>query len=304
MRLLQPAEDLGGRRGAWLDEGLAGHHLEQIAPRERRARQADAGGVLARRVIARAGDAGRRMVGRARPLARQSHRAAAVRGEVVAMHRRHLALVVDQGDLVGQVEHQVALLGVPPQPGANRLELEGEVVAERTVKAEIRLVGRGEDGKDGAQQREDGRLAGSQLLGEAAACRVYGADQLLGMGRVLGERLEPGEGLAERRQQHAPARVEGADGEASATRLDGQRRIGKADVPAGIASGILEGRGQQHATMRIERGGQRCGGVLVGDRLDRAVDGDASRRLVRMPLNRGLPVPGGLCCRGHLRPSS
>jgi len=77
-------------------------------------------------------------------------------------------VVVDDEDLVGQVQDQVALALGALQRVGDRIELEGEVVAEGAVEPEIGIVLGAEQGGDGAQNREDGRHAGPLLLGKDA----------------------------------------------------------------------------------------------------------------------------------------
>ena len=63
--------------------------------------------------------------------------------EIVAVKRRLLAHVIDDQDLVGQVEHEVALIGRTRQAQLHRLELEYEVVAEGAIKPEMLVLGAG-----------------------------------------------------------------------------------------------------------------------------------------------------------------
>jgi hypothetical protein len=75
--------------------------------------------------------------------------------------------VVDDHELVGQVEHQVALVVGPGDPQRDRLELEREVVAERAVEAEVGVVGRAEQVSQRADHGEQRGLAAPLLLLEA-----------------------------------------------------------------------------------------------------------------------------------------
>ena len=49
--------------------------------------------------------------------------------------------MVDDQDLVGQEKHEVALVGLRSSFGVDRVELEGQVVAEGAVEAEIGVFG-------------------------------------------------------------------------------------------------------------------------------------------------------------------
>ena len=77
-------------------------------------------------------------------VARQAGRVEAVAAKVVAVVPGLGRMVVDDEDLVGQVEHEVALALGALQRVLDRVELEGEIVAEGAVEAEIGvLVGAG-----------------------------------------------------------------------------------------------------------------------------------------------------------------
>ena len=65
--------------------------------------------------------------------------------------------MVDDQDLVGQIEHEVALALLALEPVVDRIELEGEVVAEGAIEAEIRILVGPEQRGDGAQHREHRR---------------------------------------------------------------------------------------------------------------------------------------------------
>ncbi len=95
-------------------------------------------------------------------------------------------MMVDDEDFVGQIKHEVALAFRPLQRIVDRIELEGEVVAERAVKAEIGILVAPEQARDGAQHREDRRDPAALLLGEDAA--GLGDRQRKTVLRRLGER--------------------------------------------------------------------------------------------------------------------
>ena len=93
--------------------------------------------------------------------------------------------MVDDQDLVGQEQHQVALARLALELVVDRVELEGEVVAEGAIEAEIGVLVGLEQSGDGAQHGEDRRHAAALLLGEdAAGLGDVEADQLL---RRLGD---------------------------------------------------------------------------------------------------------------------
>ena len=81
--------------------------------------------------------------------------------------------MIHDDQLVRQVEHEVALIRRAREPQAHRLELEGQVVAEGAVEAEVRLVRVVEEVDERAQHGEDRRLAAALLLGEAPGGRAH-----------------------------------------------------------------------------------------------------------------------------------
>ena len=124
--------------------------------------------------------------GSATLVARQALGRKAVAGIVVAVGPGLGRIVVDDQDLVGQVEHQVALALLALELVVDRIELEGEVVAEGAVEAEIGVFLGLEQSGDGAQHREHRRHARALFLGEdTAGLGDVEADQLL---RGLGDR--------------------------------------------------------------------------------------------------------------------
>ena len=107
--LAQPEEQLGRGRRAGLEEGLAGDDLEEITALERLSRHAHHGRVLAPLVVAPSRRLRGRDVGRGRPLAGKIVRRVAADLELVTMAGGQLAAVIDDHQLVGQVEDEVAL---------------------------------------------------------------------------------------------------------------------------------------------------------------------------------------------------
>ena len=87
--------------------------------------------------------------------------------EFVAVGRRDLAHVVDDQDLVGQIEHEVALVIRAREVQAHRFELEHQIVAERAVEAEMLVLGAGEQIRQNAQYRKQRGLAAALLLRKA-----------------------------------------------------------------------------------------------------------------------------------------
>src|SRR4029453_9868063 len=130
----QPTEQLGGRVRARLAEDLARDDLEQIAARERLARHPDHSRVLAGRVITPVRHAAGPDVRHRAPGPWQARGRAAGDLEIVAPHRRQLALVVDDHELVRKIEQEVALIGGSLEPEPDRLPTGNGGVTPRTAE--------------------------------------------------------------------------------------------------------------------------------------------------------------------------
>ena len=83
------------------------------------------------------------------------------------MQCRFLLHMVDDQDLVGQIEHEVALIAGPRQLQRHRLKLEHQIIAEGAVKAEMPILGAGEEPGQSSQHREQAGLPAALLLGKA-----------------------------------------------------------------------------------------------------------------------------------------
>ena len=88
------------------------------------------------------------------------------------------------------------------------------------------------------------------------------------------------------RHEDLAARIQPDEGEAAAPGLEHQGWIGEAGVPAGIAPGIFEARGQQHAATAVKRARQRAGAAGIGQLLDIAVNHDAATGLITIARHR------------------
>ena len=173
-------------RLAALVEHLARHHLEQVAALEALHRLATSSAYSPGSWSPRGGMRsavlnGSTISSRGRPFGRKP-----VAGIVVAVGPGLGRIVVDDQDLVGQEQHEVALALLALEPVVDRIELEGEIVAEGAVEAEIGVFLGLEQRGDGAQHREHGRNAAALLFGEdAAGLGDLEADELF---RRLGDR--------------------------------------------------------------------------------------------------------------------
>ena len=155
---------------------MTGHHLEEIAAPEGLDGGTHCGGILSGRVVARAFHGVRRRVRLVGAIPGHALGARPIELELVTVSGGLLAAVIDDEDLVRQVKHQVALVGIPRQALAHGLELEGKLIAERTVESEVGVL-RAEGRADGAQDREYRRLSAAQFLGKPlvglAHCSAY-----------------------------------------------------------------------------------------------------------------------------------
>jgi hypothetical protein len=95
--------------------------------------------------------------------ARQARGRLAVDLKVVFQHIGTLAVVVDDQDLVGQEQNHVALIVGPLQLQVDRFELEGDVVAEGAVEAELVVIA-GKQVFQSPDDREGRRLARAFLF--------------------------------------------------------------------------------------------------------------------------------------------
>ena len=181
--------------------------------------------------------------------------------EVVGVPDRFLALAVEDPDLVRQVQHQVALGRGTIQPEPDRLELERQVIAERPVQAQVRVLAP-QRRRDLPQRGEHGRPAAALFLGELPV--VLSDDDGVLVHRFAA--LQQAQCRAEHRQEHAPAVVQGPRGDPPAGGDDLRARIGVGHVPAAVPPGVLHARAHHAAA------------ALVDERRDPAEFGGVERR--------------------------
>ena len=189
--------------------------------------------------------------------------------------------MVDDEDVVGQEEHEVAVTLVARHGEPNRIELERELVAERTVEPEMGVVRAAEQIDERAHHREQRRLLAAQLFrepfvgdpnrsGDGVRIRVQGLDRVA----VPDRRRDGG-------NEHRAALVAGPDLEAALPAGEREGRVAEPHVPAGVAPGILERRGEQHPEPLVERAGETRNGVFSGFDPVGARDRDAPGARVR-----------------------
>ena len=158
------------------------------------------------------------------------------------MERGLLPHMVDDQDLVGQVQHEIALVIGAWQLEPHRLELEYEIVAESAIKPELGVLGAGETLAECAQQREHAGLAAALLLRKPGGAF---ADLTIDAVRAGAPDLGRREVVKRRRhgaEQKAPALVQGLDRKNAIPRRQDERRVDKPHIPTRIAAGKLEAR--------------------------------------------------------------
>ena len=88
--------------------------------------------------------------------------------------------MIDDGDLVGQIEDDVALVRGAREALADRVELEREIIAEGAIEPEMRAFGVAEQRDEGTHRRKGCRLTDALLLGEARLRLPHGERERAG----------------------------------------------------------------------------------------------------------------------------
>ena len=175
------------------------------------------------------------------------------------------------------MQHEITLVVRARQARPDRLELEGEIVAERAVQPQV-LLRRRERGHDLTQRGEHGGAAASLLLGEGTVRlgdddrHLRGAGQVAGAARlraarpgIAGRAAQRG---ADHRQQHRPPLVQRPGRDPPPGRDDLDARVHVGQVPAAVPARVLHS-GAEHAAaaaidlrrdLRQQRGVEPRGG--------------------------------------------
>ena len=192
----------------------------------------------------------------------------------VAMQDGAFALVIDLEHAVRQIQHQLARARAR-LPHVQRLELEHQIVAERPVQPEHRILRARERRAQRPHHREDTGNARALLLREqpirdsrspaegASFDLVAGSTDQLEFGGVAAQCGAAGG------EQQLTAAVEGPQLKAAAARLQYQRRIDEPEVVTFVAARVFVTRGEQDAAALVERAGQ-------AREFGRSVDRDAA----------------------------
>jgi hypothetical protein len=162
------------------------------------------------------------------------------------------------------VQHQVTLVGRPFQPHPHRLELEGQVVAERPVQAQVRVLA-AERRDDLAERAEHGGAAAALLFGVGPVRfgDVHGYVSGGASRRVLHWRAGPLQRGRDHRQHHPAPVVQGAGADAPAAGHDLQARVGVGDVPPAVPARVLHARAEHAAAPVVDGAGDRGQPVRV-----------------------------------------
>ena len=189
-------------------------------------------------------------------------------------------MVVDDEDLVRQEQHHVALVFRTLHGKLDRVELEGEVVAEGAEQPDRRIRVGVEQVHHRAQHGEHCRHLGAFFFRKGA-------------GRLVDRQVQPARGprtecqvchrcepLRHEREQHLAAFVIGLDPDLAAVRGNGKRRIDDRRIPAGIAAGIFIVGGEDGAPPLVELVHIAGDRIRIGRRPARPADGDTALGLV------------------------
>src|SRR4029077_13263690 len=109
--------------------------------------------------FARPGRAAPAVIGICRGGARQTARRGSGYLELVSVDRRRLPHVIDDQDFVRQIEDEIPLILWPREAQLHRLELEDQIISERTVKPEMLVLGACEQMDQRTHHREYRGLA-------------------------------------------------------------------------------------------------------------------------------------------------
>ena len=248
--MAQPVVEGGGRRAPGV-EHVARHDLEQVAAGELLPGLLDHPGIAARYRIRRKlplrnGPARPRpgpLAGLVGGRPRQPFGRPGRGRELVGVALRGLPLAVQHPQLVRQVQHQVTLSLIALMPEPDRLELEGQVVAESAVQAEMR-VRPGQRRDHLAQRGEHGGPVAALFLRESGvALRDDDLDRAAAGRHDL---ARPAECRLDDRQQDLAAGVQRSRGDPPAAGHDLGRGVDIRHVPATVPARVLH-PGTEHA---------------------------------------------------------
>mmetsp|Transcript_15724 Transcript_15724/g.23114 ORF Transcript_15724/g.23114 Transcript_15724/m.23114 type:complete len:727 (-) Transcript_15724:225-2405(-) len=255
--LLQALEYLAGAVGAGVQEVLAEDHLEQVPTGKLLACPLHLPAVVPGGRVAFTVSLGGPYVRVRYTCPLQALGGVPPVAELVSQLPGRLLLLVHHQYLVGQVEHQVALgVGLPGDAQVDGVELEGQVVAQRPVQAQLRVPPVPHQLHHLSDDVEQAGLLGPLLLGEvlpwlgllhATRHPAFLHPALHALHHWVGL-----EGVHDGGQQRAAPLVQHLDAEVPPRPHHLQRRFRKAQGPAGVTAGEdVRGR-EEHALVVVQ----------------------------------------------------
>src|SRR6516162_3137150 len=160
------------------------------------------------------------------------------------MNGSNLPHVIDNQDLVGQIEDEVALILGTRQMQLHRLELEYQIVTKRAVEPEMLIFGAAEQLDQPTQNGKDRGLPAPALFGKTLVGLIDLAGDAVGTPGRDANRRQMVDALQDRLQEDPAALVQCLERKLPPPRGKHQRRIHKTHVPPRIPAGELEARGK------------------------------------------------------------
>ena len=235
----QPLEDGRGAVLAGFVKHLPRHNLKEIAAHEAFLGLLNEFSVFTRLMIAARHILASALKGDLFTTAAQPVGALRAVGKLVAIAHGRRGVMIRHQQIVGQKKHEITLIRGPFEVEFDRFELEREVIAKAAVKAEVVILIRFEMPHEGAQDRENRRRARAFLFvidpvgfGDAQIELFLGSGEIHHLRQAFHH-------VAHHRQQDTPARIECCDAHLAAAGLHHHGRLGKAELPTGVAAGIF-----------------------------------------------------------------
>ena len=175
---------------------------------------------------------------------------------------------VDDKQFVRQIEHQIALVFGALQTETDRIEGEGQVVAERAIQAEVIVPIDVEGSENRPQSGENAGLLAAFLFEEGAASRQRARFDGAVRRRADGKAIRRFQGFAQSRQDDDAAFVQRFDADTVSLHGDSDRGVDEAGIPARVSAGIFEAAGENAASGPVQ---------TVDERLDRGLAVDFGR---------------------------
>ena len=261
---LQPARNLRGAMFGPLVEDLTRNDLEKVASDELVLGPSNEVGIFARPVVAAPWDRLARPERRRLAAAGAAFGGDAVARKGIGRQRRGCRIVIHFEDFVRQIKDEVPSLVRARQALGDRIELEGQIVAEGAKKAQAAVILGLEESDDRAKNREDRRHARALFLRDRPFRHLHGDAQSLGRNVHRSDLGKSVQGLGNKAEQDSSPRIERIDRHLAPRRGDRQGRVDEGDVLTGVAARIFVIREKDGAALVVQ---------LIEIRLDRAIIG-------------------------------